>query len=107
MYTMIFLLAFSVFSIGVLVGVRCQEINVRGRERRIAEQRRRMNERIRSRQQNHEINNISWQPRNEFRRDELGPANDISSVLDRELEALTIPRQRNGTKKYATQKSSN
>ncbi|MGH3825476.1 MAG: hypothetical protein ACRDRA_21960 [Pseudonocardiaceae bacterium] len=44
---LITLVAFIIFTIGVLVGVRCQEINLRRRERRLAEERRRVNEQIR------------------------------------------------------------
>ncbi len=40
------LLAFIIFVIGVLVGVRCQEINLSHRERRLADERRRVNEKI-------------------------------------------------------------
>lgn len=58
MQTLILLLGFSVFVIGVLVGVRCQEINLRSRERRLAEGRRRVNAQIRALQAHHEVNNL-------------------------------------------------
>jgi hypothetical protein len=35
-----------VFVLGVLVGVRCQEINLRRRERRLIDEKRRLNEQI-------------------------------------------------------------
>lgn len=46
MLMVIALIAFIVFAIGVLIGVRCQEINLRQRERRLLEERRRVNEQI-------------------------------------------------------------
>lgn len=58
MQALILLLDFSVFAIGVLVGVRCQEINLRGRERRLAGERRRVNAQIRALQAHHEVNNV-------------------------------------------------
>jgi hypothetical protein len=41
---LIILLIFFIFTLGLLVGIRCQEINLRRRERRLAEERRRLNE---------------------------------------------------------------
>ncbi len=58
MQALILLLGFSVFAIGVLVGVRCQEINLRGRERRLAGERRRVNAQILALQAHHEVNNL-------------------------------------------------
>lgn len=46
MLKVIALIAFIIFTTGVLVGVRCQEINLRRRERRLIEERRRVNEQI-------------------------------------------------------------
>ncbi|MGH3799653.1 MAG: hypothetical protein ACRDTD_05855 [Pseudonocardiaceae bacterium] len=46
MLELITLVAIIIFTIGVLVGVRCQEINLQGRERRLTEERRRVNEQI-------------------------------------------------------------
>lgn len=40
------LMGFLVFTLGLLLGVRCQEINLRRRERRLLEERRRLNEQI-------------------------------------------------------------
>lgn len=51
MLELLALLAF-IFVIGVLVGVRCQEINLSHRERRLADERRRVNEKICSGQTN-------------------------------------------------------
>lgn len=48
MLDLIGLVAFIIFTIGVLVGVRCQEINLRRRERRLSEERRRVNQQIRA-----------------------------------------------------------
>ncbi|MGH3694906.1 MAG: hypothetical protein ACRDRX_13125 [Pseudonocardiaceae bacterium] len=46
MLKMIALIAFIIFTAGVLIGVRCQEINLRRRERRLLEERQRVNEQI-------------------------------------------------------------
>lgn len=48
MLDLIALVAFIIFTIGVLVGVRCQEINLQRREQRLTEERRRVNEQIRA-----------------------------------------------------------
>jgi hypothetical protein len=48
MHELIFLMSFVIFVIGFLLGVRCQEINLRGRERRLAEERQRVNAQIRA-----------------------------------------------------------
>ncbi len=48
MLELIALVAFVIFTLGVLVGVQCQEINLRRRERRLAKERRRVNEQIRA-----------------------------------------------------------
>ncbi len=46
MLKLILLIAFIIFIIGVFVGVRCQEINLRRREQRLAENQRRVNAQI-------------------------------------------------------------
>lgn len=107
MYIVIAILTFSVFAIGVLVGVRCQEFNIRGREQRLAEGQRRVNARIRALQTHHEVSNLIWEARNELRRDALLQANDISFITDREFELLTVPSQRNGVKSHPTQERIN
>lgn len=81
MYVLIFLLAFCIFVFGVLMGVRCQEINLRCRERRLAEERRRVNAQIRALEAHHEVNNLIWQARNELRQDALVKAQDMPFVI--------------------------
>jgi hypothetical protein len=95
MQALIFLLAFSVFTIGVLVGVRCQEINLRGRERRLAEERRRVTAQIRALRAHHEANNLIWQARNELRQAALLQTQDMPLIVDHELEVLTLPSMQN------------
>ncbi|MCA1670742.1 MAG: hypothetical protein LC799_00565 [Actinobacteria bacterium] len=107
MYALMFLLASGVFAIGVLVGVRCQEINVQGRERRLAGERRRVNAQIRALHTHHEVNNLIWQARDELRQNALVYAQDIPFVIDHELEAFAVPKQRNGTKLQPAQSSNN
>lgn len=46
MYGLISLGLFMIFVVGVLVGVRCQEINLQGRERRLAQERRSVNNQL-------------------------------------------------------------
>jgi hypothetical protein len=46
MLELIMLVAFTIFVFGILVGVRCQEINLRRREQRLAEERRFVNNRL-------------------------------------------------------------
>jgi hypothetical protein len=58
MYELICLLSFIIFTVGVLVGVRCQEINLRGRERRLAEERRHVNSQLLALQTRREVNNL-------------------------------------------------
>jgi hypothetical protein len=58
MHELVFLLSFIIFTIGVLVGVRCQEINLRGRERRLADERRHVNAQVCALQARHEVNNL-------------------------------------------------
>lgn len=106
MYVLIFLLAFTIFVIGVLVGFRCQEINLRGRERSLAGERRRLNAQIRALQAHHDVNDLIWQARNESRQAALLQAQDMPFV-DHELEILTVPSKRNGTKLHPTQKRNN
>ncbi len=48
MLELIALVAFIIFTIGVLVGVHYQEINLQRRERWLTEERRRVNEQIRA-----------------------------------------------------------
>jgi hypothetical protein len=79
MYALILLLAFLVFAFGVLVGVRCQEINLQGRERRLAGERRRVNAQIRALEAHHEVNNLIWQARNELHQDALVDAQTCRS----------------------------
>jgi hypothetical protein len=47
---------FIIFIFGVLVGVRCQEINLRERERRLAKERRHVNDQLRALTAYHEAN---------------------------------------------------
>lgn len=96
MYALTFLLVFSIFVVGVLVGVRCQEINLQGRERRLAGERRRVNAQIRALQAHREVNNLIWQARNELREAGWLQARGMPFVIDHELEVLTVPSQRNG-----------
>lgn len=103
MRELILLLGFSVFAIGILVGVRCQEINLRGRERRLAEERRRMNARIRALRTHHEVNNLIWQARNELRQAALLQTEDMPVVIDHELEVRAVPSMRNGATLRPTQ----
>ena len=58
MYELVCLLSFIIFTVGVLVGVRCQEINLRGRERRLADERRHVNSQILALQTHREVNNL-------------------------------------------------
>lgn len=58
MYELVFLLSFIIFAVGVLVGVRCQEINLRVRERRLADERRYVNSQILALQTWREVNNL-------------------------------------------------
>lgn len=106
MLALIFLV-FIALAIGVFVGVRCQEINLQNRERRLAEERRRVNARIRALHAHHEVNNLIWQARNELRQDALLQAQDMPFVIDHELEFLTVPSQRNGAKLNASQGRNN
>lgn len=46
MLELIALMGFLVFTLGLLLGVRCQEINLRRRERRLLGEKRRLNEQI-------------------------------------------------------------
>ncbi len=48
MLELLALVASIIFTMGVLVGARCQEINLRRREQWLAQERRRMNEQIRA-----------------------------------------------------------
>lgn len=97
MYTLIFLLALGVFAIGVLVGVRCQEINLQGRERRLAGQRRQVNAELRAIQTHHEVNHLVWEARDELRQNAMARARQMPFVIEHEPEVM-VPRQRNGTK---------
>lgn len=81
MYATIFLLGFGIFVFGVLVGVRCQEINLRCRERRLARERRHVNAQIRALEAHSEVNNLIWQARKELRQDALVKAKDMPFVI--------------------------
>lgn len=83
MSALIFLLAFSIFAIGVLVGARCEEINLRSRERRLAGERRRVNTQIRTLQAHHDVNNLIWQARNDLRQDALLRAQNLPFIIER------------------------
>lgn len=106
MYTLIFLLASGVFAIGVLVGVRCQEINLQGRERRLARQRRQMNAELQAIQAHHEVNHLIWEARNELRQNALVHAQHLPFVIEHEPEVM-VPRQRNGTKLHRAHGATN
>lgn len=96
MYALLVVLAAFVFAIGVLVGVRCQEINLAGRERRLTADRRRVNDKLRAIGAYHEVNNIIWEAQDELRRNALVKAQDLPFVLDHELDFPPVPSQRNG-----------
>ena len=97
MYTLIFLLASGVFVVGVMVGSRYQEINLQGRERRLAGQRRQVNAQLRALQAHHEVNQLIWEAQDELRQNALTHAQGRPFVIDHELDVV-LPRQRNGTK---------
>lgn len=59
MHELVFLLSSTIFAVGILVGVRCQEINLRVREQRLADERRRVNAQICALQTRHEVNNLA------------------------------------------------
>jgi len=81
MYTTILLVTSCIFVFGALVGVRFQEVNLRGRERRLAEERRRVNAQIRALAAHTEVNNLIWQARNELRQDALMNAQDTPFII--------------------------
>ncbi len=58
MYELVCLLSFIIFTVGVLVGVRCQEISLRGRERRLVDERRHVNSQLLALQTRREVNNL-------------------------------------------------
>ena len=58
MYELVCLLSFIIFTVGVLVGVRCQEINLQRRERRLADDRRHVNSQILALRMRREVNNF-------------------------------------------------
>lgn len=95
MYTLVFLLAFVIFAVGILAGLRCAEINLRVRERRLAQERRRVNAQLSALQAHHDVNNLIWRSRNELRQAALLQAQDMPLVFDQQLEAM-VPSQRNG-----------
>lgn len=99
MYALIFLLVLSAFAIGVLVGVRGQEINLQGRERRLASQRRQVNADLRAIQAHHEVNHLIWEARDELRQNALVHAQGRPFVIDHEIDVV-LPQQRNGTKMH-------
>jgi hypothetical protein len=58
MHELAFLLSSIIFAGGILVGVRCQEINLHGREQRLSDERRRVNAQICALQTRHEVNKL-------------------------------------------------
>ena len=93
MLTLVLFLVFLGFAVGVVTGLRCAEINLRGRERRLSEERRRVNDRLRALQAHHDVNNLIWQARDELRQAALVPAQDMPFVLQDEPEpVLPSPR---------------
>lgn len=58
MHELVFLLSSIIFAVGILVGVRCQEINLQARERRLSDERRRVNAQICALQTRHEVNKL-------------------------------------------------
>lgn len=102
MVALIVLLVSGAFAIGVLVGARGQEVNLQGRERRLASQRRQINADLRAIQAHHEVNHLIWEARDELRQNALVHAQGRPFVIDHELDVV-VPQQRNGTKLHRAQ----
>lgn len=96
MYPLILSLVFLIFAIGVLTGLRCAEINLRGRERRLAGDRQSVNDRLRALQAHRDMNNLIWQARDELRQAALVEAQDMPFVFEHRPEPV-MPSQRNST----------
>lgn len=60
-----------IFWAGVLVGVRCEEINLGRRERRLAEERRLLNAQARAVGAQQAVNQLIWEARHHLRREFL------------------------------------
>lgn len=95
MLTLVLFLVFLGFAIGVITGLRCAEINLRGRERRLSEDRRLVNDRLRALQAHHDVNNLIWQARDELRQAAIVNAQDMPFVLEPSTQPV-MPRQRSG-----------
>jgi hypothetical protein len=97
MHPLILLLVFLIFASGVLTGLRCAEINLRGRERRLSEDRRWVNDRLCALQAHHDMNDLIWQAQDELRQTALMQAQDMPFILEPQTRTVT-PSQRNSTK---------
>lgn len=97
MKEMILLLVVGVLTtlaIGVLLGARFEEINLRVRERRLAEERREVTAQTRALKAHQEVNNLIWQAQNEMRQAALLQAYDLPVDIHLQAEAPTMPRDR-------------
>ncbi|MDQ3152305.1 MAG: hypothetical protein M3R63_11495 [Actinomycetota bacterium] len=89
--------SFTTLAVGVLLGTRFEEINLRVRERRLAEERRRVTAQSRALKAHHEVNNLIWQAQNEIRQAALLQAHDLPIDIHLEPEAPTAPSYRAGS----------
>lgn len=71
-----------IFVVGVLVGIRGQEINLREREHRLAQHRRRVNDQLRALDAYQEANSLIWHAHDELRQAALLQAHDVPVVID-------------------------
>ena len=88
--------AFTTLAIGALLGARFEEINLRTRERQLAEERQQVTAQTRALKAHHEVNNLIWQAQNEMRQAALLQAYDLPVDIHLEAEAPTVPRRRAG-----------
>lgn len=83
----VLVVACMIFAFGVLIGIRCQEVNLQGRERRLAKERGRVNAQIRALKAHHEVNSLIWHAQNELRQAALLEVLDLPAVIDQTLDS--------------------
>lgn len=103
MLVLILLLTLSIFALGVFVGFRRQENNLRHREQRLAQERRHVNAQLDALLAHHDVNALIWQARDELLQAALLQARDIPFVVDYEIDIPAMSSLRNDTTPHTIQ----